>query len=306
MSLLSSIKRPGPSGFGFASTATEVTQGLDLTGKHYLITGCNSGLGLETMRVLALRGATIIATARSVETATKAMNQVGAAGTPVACDLAEPSSVRACVATLEGLNTPIDGLIANAGIMALPNLEIIHGYEAQFFTNHIGHFMLITGLLDQLTTHGRIVITSSSAHKGAPKPGIEFDNLDGAQGYSAWKAYGQSKLANLLFARHLATLLPDGQTANALHPGVINTNLGRHMPGAMTVALKALGWIGLKSIPQGAATQTYLATHPSLAGVSGEFFIDCNIAASSERGRDRALAETLWRESEAIVEKFAD
>jgi NAD(P)-dependent dehydrogenase (short-subunit alcohol dehydrogenase family) len=307
MSLLALIKRPGPSGFGYGSTAMEVTAGLDLSGKTYLVTGSNSGLGHETMRVLGVRGAHVIAAARTEAKAKATIAELGldaSMATPVACELSEPDSVRACVEAVKALGRPLDGIIANAGIMALPKLEQQYGYELQFFTNHIGHFILVTGLLDQLREDGRVVILSSSAHQMAPKAGIEFDNLSGERGYSSWTAYGQAKLANLLFARHLATKLPKGQTANALHPGVINTNLGRHMNALMRLPLALVGPLALKTTPQGAATQCYVATHPSLATVSGEYFADSNIAKSTRQGRDMALAAELWDVSEAIVAKL--
>ena len=204
MSLLALIKPKGPSGFGYGSTAEDVTAGLSLNGKTYLLTGCNSGLGLETLRVLALRGAHVISAARTLEKAQAACASIKGLTTPVACELAEPASVRACVATVKRLNIPIDGIICNAGIMALPKLNRAYGYELQFFTNHIGHFILVTGLIDALAADARVTVLSSRAHESAPKGGIEFDNLSGEKGYSAWRAYGQSKFANLLFAKELA------------------------------------------------------------------------------------------------------
>lgn len=308
MSLLALLKRPGPSGFGYGSTAMEVTAGLDLTGKTYLVTGSNSGLGHETMRVLGVRGAHVIAAARTSAKAKATIAELGldaSMATPVACELSEPDSVRACVEAVKALGRPLDGIIANAGIMALPKLEQRHGYELQFFTNHIGHFILVTGLLDQLSEDGRVVILSSSAHQMAPREaGIEFDNLSGERNYRGWTAYGQAKLANLLFARQLATKLAKGQTANALHPGVINTNLSRHMNVVMRLPMKVMGPLALKTIPQGAATQCYVATNPSLATVSGEYFADSNIAKSSRHGRDMGLAGKLWDVSEEIVAKL--
>ena len=302
MSLLALFKRPGPSGFGYGSTAADVTEGLDLSGKTYLVTGSNSGLGLETMRVLALRGAHVIAAARTEAKAASAIAALGVDATPVACELSEPGSVRACVEAVKALDRPLDGIVANAGIMALPTLEQRFGYELQFFTNHVGHFILVTGLLGSLGDRGRVVILSSSAHQTAPRDvGIEFDNLSGERDYAPWKAYGQSKLANLLFAHQLATRLPAGQTANAVHPGVINTNLGRHMNKLLMIPFALMGPLALKTIPQGAATQTYVATHPSLAAVSGEYFADVNVAKSTRHGRDMALAEKLWAVTEDIV-----
>jgi WW domain-containing oxidoreductase len=301
MSLLSRIKRPGPSGFGYASTAEDVTRGLDLSGQTVLLTGCNSGLGLETLRVLALRGARVLAAARSLDKARHAIAATGAGATPLACDLAEPASVRSCVAEVEKMGVELAAIICNAGIMALPELTLAHGYEAQFFTNHIGHFLLVTGLLAKLAPAGRVVMVSSEAHRRAPKAGVDFGNLKGERSYSAWTAYGQSKLANLLFARELSRRLPGPrQLANALHPGVIATNLGRNMPKLMQVGFEVLAPIALKSIAQGAATQCYVATYPALSA-NGEYFSDCNVKRSTRLGSDRGLARELWDVSERIA-----
>lgn len=284
--------------FGKHSTAEEVTADLDLTGQTWLVTGCNSGLGLETIRVLALRGARIIGLARTVAKAAAALESVGATGEAVACDLGDLATVRAAVATVQGLGA-LDGIIANAGIMALPECEQIHGYERQFFVNHVGHFVLVTGLLDQLTDAGRVVIVSSGAHRYA-KRGLELDNLSGEDEYEAWRMYGRSKLANILFARALTHRFEGTQrTANSLHPGVIETNLGRHVPNReqMYESLKNI----MRTVEQGAATQVYLATRPELADVSGEYFSDCAVAETIPAGQDDALAETLWARTEAIV-----
>lgn len=305
MSLLALLKGKGTSGFGYGSTAEEVTHGLDLSGKSYFVTGCNSGLGLETTRVLGKRGAHIVGAARTEEKARSALDEAGVEGTPLPCDLSEPSSVRSCVATMKTLGRPLDGIIANAGIMALPELTQKQGYELQFFTNHMGHFILVTGILEHLTETGRVVMVSSRAHEKAPKEGIQFENLSGEKGYTPWGAYGQSKLANILFALALAKRLGgDRQNANALHPGVIATNLGRHMSplamGAMTLAKPLV----LKSIPQGAATQCYVATHPDAASVSGEYWADCNVAETTPHGSDDQMAERLWTTSEEIAGKL--
>jgi NAD(P)-dependent dehydrogenase (short-subunit alcohol dehydrogenase family) len=302
MSLVSIFKGKGPSGFGYGSTAEEVTQGLDLTGKTILLTGCNSGIGKETLRVLAMRGAQVIAAARTVEKAQAACDEVGGETTPVACELSEPASVQACVAEVKALGRPLSAIICNAGIMALPKLHLQHGYELQFFTNHIGHFLLVTSLLDQLADDGRVVMVSSGAHNGAPKAGIQFDNLDCKRGYNPWANYGQSKLANILFANALAKRLEGtAKTANSLHPGVIHTNLVRSMNPIAKIGLTIGAPLVLKSIAEGAATQTYLAVHPAVAGVSGKYFADCNESKTSRHGRDDAMAEKLWETSERIV-----
>ncbi len=302
MSLIEHFKSKGPSGFGYGTTAEQATEGLDLKGKTFLVTGCNSGLGEETMRVLALRGARVLGTARTEAKAKEACQKVAPSASGFACELSDPASVRACVEAVKRDGARLDGIIANAGIMALPSLEQKHGYELQFFTNHVGHFLLVTGLLDRLTDAGRVVMLSSDAHKAAPKGGIEFDNLSGARDYAAWRAYGQSKIANLLFAKELSTRMPKPtQTANAVHPGVIQTNLGRHMNPVVNVVFGAVGPLVLKSIPQGAATQCYVATHPSAAGITGKYFKDCNVSPPRADAEDAALAKRLWTETEKLV-----
>ena len=296
------LKGKGPSGFGYRSTAEQVTEGLNLAGKTYLVTGSNSGLGTEAVRVLGLRGARVLATARSEDKALEACKGFSGEIIPIALDLSEPASVRAAVAKVKDLGHSIDGIIANAGIMALPTRELKHGYEMQFFTNHIGNFILVTGLLDRLAADGRVVALSSAAHKGTYSEGVRLDDLSAEKGYNNWQAYGQSKLCNLLFARHLAKRLPKGQTAYSVHPGVINTNLGRHMNRVFQGILNTVSPLVLKSIPQGAATEVYVATHPAAAAQGqGLYWADCNVETPSKHGQNDALAAALWDKSEEIV-----
>jgi NAD(P)-dependent dehydrogenase (short-subunit alcohol dehydrogenase family) len=303
MSLLSILKgRRGANGFGYASTAEEVTDGVDLTGRHILITGVGSGLGQESARVLASRGATILAAARTETKAAEACRRFGSNVVPLACELSDPSSVRACVETVKRSGVALDAILCNAGIMALPRRELRFGHELQFFTNHVGHFILVTGLVERLAPGGRVVMLSSDAHTMAPKSGIEFDDLSFEKSYAPWKAYGQSKLANLLFARSLARKLDGtGKTSNAVHPGVIATNLGRHVNAIARGALGLASAVFLKSIAEGAATQCLVTAHPSLAGTTGEYFADCNIAKSSRHGHDAAMGDRLWAVTEEIV-----
>lgn len=300
MSLASLILRKGSNGFGFATTADEVTAGLDLTGKHLLVTGATSGLGEASARVLAQRGARIFAAARTTEKAEALCRTLTGAPVPVACDLADPASVLACVDAVTASGAVLDAIICNAGIMALPRLELACGYEKQFFTNHIGHFLLVTRLLPRLAPHGRIVMVSSDAHRMAPRGGIDFDNLSGERSYSAWTAYGRSKIANLLFAKALARRLPPGQSANAVHPGVIMTNLQRSMTPVMRTMMRLGEPLFLKTPAQGAATQCYVAVHPAMTE-NGEYFADCNVRQPRRAARDMELAEKLWQVSERIV-----
>jgi NAD(P)-dependent dehydrogenase (short-subunit alcohol dehydrogenase family) len=302
MSLYELFVSKGPSGFGYGTTAEQVTAGISLEGKTILVTGCNSGLGQEALRVLALRGARVVGTARTYDKAKAACDEVKGLTVPLACELSDPASVRRCIEAVKRDGLMLDVIICNAGIMALPTLEKAFGYELQFFTNHIGHFMLVTGLLDHLTETGRVVMLSSRAHMRAPKEGIQFDNLDGAKGYEAWLNYGQSKFANILFANELSRRFAGTRrTANSLHPGVIQTKLFRHQNAFMAFIFGLFGPLALKSVPQGAATEVYVATSPTLADVSGQYFADCNLATPRPDTLDEALARRLWEVSEKIV-----
>jgi WW domain-containing oxidoreductase len=302
MSLYQLFKANGPSGFGYGSTAEQVTDGLTLAGKTILVTGCNTGLGQEALRVLALRGARVVGTSRTLEKARAACAAVAGQTVPLACELSDPGSVRACVAAVERAGLRLDAILCNAGIMALPKLQQAHGVELQLFTNHVGHFMLVTGLLGQLTDDGRVVMLSSGAHAMAPREGIQFDNLSGERGYQAWRAYGQSKLANLLFAKELARRFAGTRrTANAVHPGVIRTELGRHMNPLAGFVFGLVGPLVLKSVPQGAATEVYAAVHPGMARTSGAYLVDCNVARARADADDPALAARLWEATERIV-----
>jgi NAD(P)-dependent dehydrogenase (short-subunit alcohol dehydrogenase family) len=305
MSLLGLIKPLGPSGFGYRSTAEDVTQALSLEGKTVLVTGATSGIGRESARVLAARGAHVIATGRTADKALTALAGCPGKFTFVACELSEPASVRAAVQTVRETGVLLDAILGNAGIMALETRTVQHGFEAQFFTNHIGHFILVTGLLDRLTSHGRVVLTSSEGHRAAPPGGIYFDDLDGAKGYNPWRFYGQSKFANILFAKELARRFQgSGRVASAVHPGVIQTALTRNL-GSMSsladVAMAIASPIALKSIPEGAATQVWGAVHPDAAAFNGAYLKDCNVASARTDTDDAQTAARLWTRSEEIV-----
>jgi len=288
---------------GRRSTAEQVTEGLDLSGKTAVVTGVNSGLGQETMRVLALRGAHVIGAARSISKARAACDTVEGSTTPVACELSDMKSVAACAADIREMGRPVDILVCNAGIMALPELKVKKGLELQFLTNHMGHFLLTWLLQEPLkqAPAARIVMLSSLAHMHTVRGGIDFDNLDGARGYRAWAFYGQSKLANLLTARafndHLAGT---GVSANAVHPGVINTGLSRNLTGLSgwlqnnRVSRAITNRLIFKTIPQGASTQCYVATHPDLEGVGGCYFADNRRARPSRHALDDRLKQRLW------------
>jgi NAD(P)-dependent dehydrogenase (short-subunit alcohol dehydrogenase family) len=297
--------KPRPrSGFTRRSTAEEVTRGLDLSGKTALVTGCNSGLGLETMRVLASRGAHVIGTARSREKAEQAAARAGVSMTPVACELSELESVAACCEEVRGLRCPIDMLICNAGIMGLPQLRQKYGVEMQFLTNHLGHFVLVNGLLDRVrrAPAGRIVMVSSLGHYFSVPGGINFDNLSGERHYDPFTFYGQSKLANLLMSNELARRLAGSNaSSNAVHPGIIHTPLMRNLSTTLFNLSSLASWPFSRTVEQGAATQCYVASAPILDGVSGGYFADCNPARSSIHARNPELAARLWSVSEELA-----
>jgi NAD(P)-dependent dehydrogenase (short-subunit alcohol dehydrogenase family) len=281
-------------------TADEATLSWDLTGKLALVTGCNSGIGFETMRVLALRGAHVLGAARTLQKASAACSRVDGATTPVAVELTDFGSIQAAAQSVSALDRPLDILICNAGIMGLPERRLSHGVEQQFAVNHLGHFLLVNQLLDQVTAaeDGRVVVVSSELHRSAPAQGIKFEDLGwAAEDYDGFSAYAHSKLANILFVRELSRRLQSTRaSANALHPGVIKTNLVRHMSEAVQTG----DWDD-RNVAQGATTTCYVAGDPALRGVSGYYFSDCNSIDPSQSALDNDAAERLWSLSEQLV-----
>lgn len=299
------------SAFDASTTAELATEGLDLTGTTVLVTGATSGLGRETLRVLALRGAHVIATGRTRERAVAACEAVATGrSTPVALDLADWASVVRAAADIRALGRGLDVIVCNAGLMHPPNPRLVHGVEEQFAVNHLGHFVLCHRLLDlvRAAPQARVVVVTSALLQRAPASGIDFDNLDGRRGYDAETMYGQSKLANLLFAFELARRLGSTPvTVNALHPGVSHTNLDRASSAWRRRAARALAWSRpwVKSIEAAAATQVYLSTAPALARVTGRYFEDCNpVEPPSPHADDRELAARLWDESLTLTRPY--
>lgn len=299
------------SGFNRKSTAEQVTEGLDLSGKKILITGVGSGLGYESMRVLAKRGAHVIGLDRTMDAAQKACDEVPGMTTPFACDLSDPHSIVACAKAIGDQFSSLDVVLTNAGIMA-PPLTLVHKYkeplELQFGVNFLGNFVLINHLMPLLKAapSARLVLVASGAYVTAPKKeGIAFDNLDGSKGYDGLGAYGHSKLAVMLMNRALAERLQGTNVAtNAIHPGLIRTKLAGD---TKTLKVKLISWFGgpfMRSIPQGAATQCLVATHPLLDGVSGEHFADCNPKAAIGHATDMVLAKKLWEKATFLAEDY--
>ena len=296
--------------FDKSTTAEQVTEGLDLTGQMALVTGATSGIGLETARVLARRGAHVLVTGRTLDKARAACAGIAGRATPLACELEDFDEVAECATRVVQLGVPLDMLICNAGIMAPPTLELVRGLERQFVANHLGHFLLVQRLLDAVRAApaGRVVMVSSSAHQWAPPGGIAFNNLTGEKGYDPRVFYGQSKLANALVARELARRLTGTlTTANAVHPGLIITNIIRFIPRWQQLLAPLVGPLlrsRIKTVAQGAATTCYVATHPSVARISGRYFADCAVATPEKVMEDDALAARLWMESEKLLRSW--
>ncbi|MGW3420550.1 SDR family NAD(P)-dependent oxidoreductase [Streptomyces phaeochromogenes] len=297
------------SGFGPRSSADDVLDGIDLTGKLAIVTGGYSGLGLETTRALTRAGARVVVPARRRSVAEEAVAGLG--GVEVdELDLGDLDSVRAFAERFLASDRTIDLLIDNAGIMACPETRVGPGWEAQFATNHLGHFALANRLWPALAPGGARVVSVSSA--GHHYSDIRWDDPHWRQGYDKWQAYGQAKTANVLFAVQLDALGKDsGVRAFSLHPGGILTPLQRHLPKEEMVER---GWIdengtplnpaGFKTPEQGAATQVWAATSPQLSGMGGVYCEDCDISdpapADGERvgvrdyAVDPASAARLW------------
>ena len=316
--------------FGFESTADDVLADKNLTGRTALITGGYSGLGKETARAMASKGAHIILSGRDATKLSAAADELaiatGAKVDTLVCDLASLDSVRKAGAEAYDRFEKIDLLINNAGVMACDEAKTADGFEMQFGTNHLGHFLL-TNLLMPLIERGerpRIVNLSSRGHHIAP---VDFDdpNFDNRP-YDKWQSYGQSKTANVLFAVGLEERMGEkGIHSYALHPGGIHTNLGRHMSeedvqNLMERIRKSAEDRGeepqpFKTIPQGAATTCWVATTEELEGAGGLYCEDCHVADEDNEDTgggvrsyavDKENAERLWAMSEEMVGQSFD
>ncbi|CAK8573479.1 unnamed protein product [Lathyrus sativus] len=311
------FSRKGVSGFSSSSTAEEVTHGIDATGLTAIVTGASSGIGVETTRVLALHGVHVIMAVRNTAAARDVreaiLKEIPSAKIDVMeLDLSSMVSVKKFASEFISSGLPLNILINNAGIMACPFMLSKDKIEQQFATNHLGHFLLTHLLLDTMkkTAHesnkeGRIVNVSSEAHRFAYSEGIRFDKINDQSSYSNWRAYGQSKLANILHANELAKRLKDDGVniiANSLHPGAIVTNLYRHT-SVINGIVNMVGRFAMKNAQQGAATTCYVALHPQVKGVSGEYFSDSNLGKATSQGRDADLAKKLWDFSINLIEE---
>jgi NAD(P)-dependent dehydrogenase (short-subunit alcohol dehydrogenase family) len=316
--------------FGEESTTDEVLSGIALDGKRVLVTGVSAGLGVETARVLAAHGATVIGAARDLAKAARATEPVlrdaarGGSLELIDLDLASLKSVRACADKLKTAGKPFDVVICNAGVMATPRGRTADGFETQFGTNHLGHFVFVNRIVSLFHNGSRLVNLSSAGHRFSDVD-LDDPNFERAP-YSEFGAYGRSKTANILFAvefdrRHRSA----GVRATAVHPGGIQTELGRHMTPELTQQMvksinegnKAanLPAFKFKTIPQGAATTVWSGFVASADEVGGRYCEDCHVAVVNDnpaaRGgvRPYALdsehAKALWARSEEMVgERF--
>lgn len=299
------------SAFNAKSTAEEVTDGIDLSGKVALVTGCTSGIGFETMRVLAMRGANVIGTSRSLERAKAAGNRVDGATLPLQLELSDFESVVKCAESIRSLHSPLDILVCNAGFLGGTNhRSLINGVEKHFVVNHLGHFVLVNRLLDRLcgSHQGRVVVVASAwAYSNALGSGIQFGDLTLAQDYGDRRAYAHSKLANVLFSLELGRRLRGFRvTSNSLHPGTINTEIDRHMSRFMQFGFRIFAGIVGKTIEEGAATSCYVATSPLLSTTSGMYFENCNAVSitGDHHMQDGSMAARLWQVSEDLTKDY--
>ena len=308
---------------GAQSTTEDVLAGVDLSGKRVLITGVSAGLGVETARAAAAHGAKVLGTARDLEKARAALAPYDGLGIEiVACDLASLASVRACTDALKARGERFDVVIANAGVMNCPFGQTADGFETQFGTNHLGHFVFVNRVAPLIVDGGRVVILSSGAHRASDidldDPGFE------ATEYDAFKAYGRSKTANILFALELDQRLRDRNIgAAALHPGGIMTELMRHTSPELLARMAEQAKAGMdpakaaksqvKTIPQGAATTVWAAFVAPADAIGGRYCEDCHVGEVEDVAYegvrsyavDPARAKALWAKSEEMVgERF--
>lgn len=309
------LSSKGASGFSSSSTAEEVTQGIDGSGLTAIVTGASSGIGTETVRVLALRGVHVVMAVRNMAACREVKKAIvkeipNAKVQAMELDLSSLASVRKFASEFKSSGLPLNILINNAGIMATPFMLSKDNIELQFATNHIGHFLLTNLLLETMgktaresSKEGRIVNVSSRGHQFSYPEGIRFDRINDQSGYNRFSAYGQSKLANVLHTNELARRLKeDGVdiTANSVHPGAITTNLFRNI-SFFSGLVGLLGKYVIKNVEQGAATTCYVALHPHVKGLTGSYFADSNVAQASSQAVNTELAQKLWDFSSDLI-----
>lgn len=309
---------PGANGKGAYTTSDDVMKGLDLSGRTYLLTGANSGLGLETMTQLVKAGARVLGTARTAQKLKDVcemditLKRAYADGSiiPVELELSEPRSCGEAVTFIQQQKHKLDGIILNAGVMSLPKKVVKHGMELTFLTNYFSAYLLLTGLgAEALTPTGRVVFVSSCAYFDTFAEGVYCDDLAFEKHrWTSWGSYGMSKLAEEILMKEFARSLAPGQTCNSCHPGVIyGTDLARHYPcwfRSLMPVLAAGGYGIMKDVKTGTATQLYLATSPDVANVTGQYWSHCNIAEVSKHCHDAELAMKLMSATAEIAQRL--
>ena len=274
--------------------------------KICLITGANAGIGQQTALQLAQMGATVVMVARDPQRGEAARAAIATAtGNPrvdlLQADFASPPSIRAMAAAFAARYDRLDVLVNNAGVYLTGREETADGLERTFAVNHLGYFMTTLLLWDALLAaeSARVVNLSSDAHRQAK---LNFDDLQNQGKYAGFRAYAQSKLANVLFTYELDRRRGDAPvTVNAVHPGFVASNFGRNNRGIVGLAMTRLVPLFAKSVAEGAATSVYLASSPEVAGVSGQYFANCRAVKSAPQSYDRAAAERLWAISEELT-----
>jgi WW domain-containing oxidoreductase len=294
---------------GARSTANQVLAGVDLTRRWILITGCDEEIGFETMNALVANGAHVFGLASSFASAKNACDRIGPRATPVECDLTDLDSVSAAAEIVRGLQVSLDAIITNAEVSMPSTLRKKYGVELQFLGNHIGHFALVNQLLDVVRNGtGRIVIVSSSASlTEAPADGIMFDNLDGGRFYDPRRFFGQSKFAVALYAKELSRRLRRRAIAvNSLHPGG-SKGIGVRQDLLFPLRLvRSTVQLFMRSAGQRAATGALLAASPNVAGITGEYWSDCQVAEGNPLLNDDELARRLWQISTQIIDRITN
>jgi len=275
-----------------------------MVGKVCMVTGASSGIGKVTALELARMGATVVMVCRNQAKAEPVLAEIrqvtgNSAVELMLADMSSQASIRALASAFKQKHDRLHVLVNNAGAIMFERKLTVDGMESTFATNHLGGFLLTNLLLDELkaAAPARVVGVSSGAH---PFGHIDFDDLQGERKWSVWRAYSDSKLANVLFTAELARRLAGrGVTANCLHPGIVRSNIVGNSP-LVRGLIKLFGWIAVTP-EQGAETSIYLASSPEVEGISGEYFIRKKVARMSREAADPAVARRLWEVSEKLT-----